>query len=320
MTRLLRALIDFLKAAFTDNVGLKALALAFAVGFFVYQQSQQDEQQRTIPVGVVMRLPPDKSDRELMTPIPANIHVTLRGTTRAIDGLIQTGVAPVEVDLTDGKAPRINFEPEMFTLPKDMEIKIIDPPSIQLEWQDVITRKVPVQASITGKPAEGFIVKGEPDVNPKYFTVRGPLRLVKVMQFVRLAAFDVTGLTKGTYTRQVASDAAPNRTSYIGDRNASVTVTVTRRVTQATFSNRPVEVVGVTGGRTTPRTVDVTVEGPPEVVKALRAEQIVPRVDLTLAADVDLDDQKHGSTTIKVVVELGKADAEIQPPKVTVRW
>lgn len=317
---ILAALGAWLREAFSANVGLKALALAFAIGLFAYQRSQEDIQQRTFPVGVVMRLPPDSAKRELMTQIPASIHVTLRGSSRALDRLTQTSIPPVELDLRDGQRELVTFEAKMFDIPPDVDVTIIDPPSIELEWQDVVMRQVPLQAAITGKPAEGFVVKGEPEVDPKEITVRGPASLVEVMQFVRLAAFDVSGLTEGIYRRPIAIDAPPNRASYIGPRNATVTVTIARRVTEARFPKRPVEVVGVPGGVITPRTVDVTVIGPPEVVRALRPEQIVPRVDLSKVPGLDLDKQKHGSTTAKVSVDIAQADAEIQPPSVNVKW
>jgi YbbR domain-containing protein len=312
--------LRWLREAFTDNVGLKALSLAFALGLFAYLHGQEDQQQRTVPVGVVLRLPPESAKRELMTQIPASIHVTLRGSTRAIDSLIQTGIAPVEIDLRDGRKESIAFEPNMFTLPPGVEISIIDPPSIDLEWQDIVTRKIPIQASITGKTAEGFVVKGEPEVQPKTITVRGPVSLVEVMQFARLAAFDVSGLTEGTYRRRIAIDAPPNRVSYIGPQSGTVTVTIARRVSEAKFARRPVEVVGVPSAVTKPHTVDVTVVGPPEVVRALRAEQVVPSVDLAKAKGVDLAKQKHGSALVPVTVDISKVRAEIQPPAVNVKW
>ncbi len=313
-------LANWLREAFTSNFALKALAFTFALGLFAYQKGQEDLQQRTIPVGVVMRLPPESAKRELMTPIPASIHVTLRGSTRELDRLIQGGAAPVEVDLRDGQKESITFEASMFSLPAEVQLTIVDPPSINLDWQDVVTRGIPVQASITGKPAEGYVVKGEPEVEPKQMTVRGPQNLVETMQFVRLAAFDVSGLTEGVYRRPIAIDAPPNRMSYIGPKTATVSVVIARRVSEARFPKRPVEVLGVQNGTVSPRTVDITVIGPPEVVRALRPEQIVPRVDLSKLPGFDPEKMKHGSTTAKVVVELAQADAEIQPPSVNVKW
>jgi YbbR domain-containing protein len=314
----LGAVSGWVRAAFSENLGLKALSLLFAMGLFVYQKGQEDQQQRTVAVGVVMRLPAESARRELMTPIPANIHVTLKGTTRAIDRLIQTGVAPVEIDLRDGQRDSIVFEPGMFSLPPDVAITIIDPPSIDLEWQDVVTRQIPLQAAITGKPAEKFVVKGEPEVDPKDMTVRGPVGLVEVMQYVRLAPFDVSGLTEGVYRRPIAIDAPPNRVSYIGPRSATVSVTIARRLAEARFPKRTVEVVGVPNAVVTPRQVDVSVTGAPESVRALRVEQVVPRVDLTKVEGLDL--KSHGSASVKVTVDVADAEADVQPPTVTVRW
>src|SRR5450432_1722762 len=315
---LLTSALTFLRESFSENLGLKALALCFALGLFAFLQGQTDEQQRTIPVPIVMRLPPESAERELMTPIPASIHVTLRGPARAIDRLIQTGVVPIEIDLREGHRESISFEPKNFSFPPETSITIIDPPSIDLEWEDVVTRQIPIQAAITGQPADGYVVKGEPDVDPTQLTVRGPVSIIEVMQFARLAAFDVSGLSEGTHRRRIAIDAPPVRARYIGPSAATVTVTVARRVSEAKFENRPIEVVGVPGAGTMPQRVDATVPGAPEAIPALRPEQIIPRADLTKAPNIDL--KKHGSAVIKLSVELGHAESELQPPSVTVKW
>jgi hypothetical protein len=309
-----------MREALTENVGLKALSLTFAIGLFAFLYGQQDEQQRTVPVAVVLRPPPEGSQRELMTQIPASIHVTLRGPARAIDRLIQTGVSPVEIDLRSAAAEAIVFDKSMFSLPPETTISVIDPPSIDLEWEDVVARQIPVQASITGQPSDGYVVKGEPEVDPKQMTVRGPASLVEVMQFARLAPFDVSGLNEGVHRRRISIDAPPTRVRYIGPQTATVAVTIARRVVEAKFPNRPVEVIGLANGAIIPRNVDVTVVGPPEIVRALRAEQITPQADITKVSGLDLKQQKHGSTAVKVVVDLAKAEAEVQPPSVTVRW
>jgi hypothetical protein len=319
VTGLLASTLTWLKDAFTDNVGLKALSLAFAIGLFVYVQGQEDIQDRTLPVGVVMRLPADDAERELMTQVRPSVHVTVRGSSGAIDRLLQTGVPPVELDLRDGHKSTVVFDAGMFSLPPGVKVAIIDPPSIDLEWQDVVTRQIPVQASVTGKPAEGYVVKGEPEVKPQQITARGPVSLVEVQQFARLAPFDVTGLTEGVYRRPIAIDAPPNRIDYIGSRSATVTVTIARRVSEAKFNRLPVEVVGIARATIKPRTVNVTVVGPPEVVRALRAEQVVPRADLA-EMGIDTDAHKHGSMSVKVTVDVAHVEAEIQPPSVTVKW
>ncbi len=320
MTTLLAMMLAFLKEAFTENIGLKVLSLSFAVGLFAFVYGQQDEQLRTVPVAVVLRPPAEGSDRELMTQIPADIHVTLRGPARALDRLIQEGMPPIELDLRQGNKEQITFEDGMFQLPPDTKITIIDPASIDLDWEDIVSRQIPVQASVSGQPANGYVVKQEPDVDPQQITVRGPRSLVEVMQSARLAPFDVSGLSEGVQRRRIALDAPPARVKFIGPTSVSVAVTVARRLAEARFENRPVELVGVAGGLAAPRTVDVSVFGPPEVVRALKADQVVPRADLKSVPGLDLKEQRHGSAVVKLNVELMHAEAEIQPPSVNVRW
>ena len=304
--------------ALTQNLGLKVLSLIFAFGLFAFLHAQEERQQRTVPVSVILRLPPESDERELMTPIPASVYVTLRGSPRAIDGLMQTGIPPVEVDLRAGPRDTLVFDPKAFSLPHGLEITIVDPPSIPLEWQKVTVRRVPVQASVTGKPAEGYVVKGEPTVDPNQVTVRGPEEMVEVMQFVRLASFDVSGLTDGTYRRRIALDMPPARVNIVGSHAATMTVTIARRVSESRFANRPVEVIGLVGAYSVPRNVDVSVIGPPEVVHALRSEQVIARADVSQVAT--LKSEKHGSITAKVTVDLAQAEVETQPPTVTVKW
>jgi hypothetical protein len=316
----LASLLVFLRDSFTENIGLKALAMCFALGLFAFVHGQEEEQQRTVPVALVMRLPQASAERELMTPIPASIHVTLQGSARAIDNLLQAGMPPVEIDLRDGRRESVVFDESMFTLPPDTKITIIDPSSIELNWEDVATRQIPIQAAITGQPADGYVVRGEPDVDPKTITVSGPLSSIEVLQFARLSAFDVSGLSEGVHRRRLGIDAPPVRVKYLGPQAANVAVTVARRVSEVRFENRPIEVVGVPSGVTAPRTVDVIVAGPPEIVRALRPEQIVPVADLTKVEGLDLKELKHGSAQVKVTLPLSHAEAELQPPSVNVKW
>lgn len=316
VSRLFKSFGRFLQGAFTENLGLKAVSLAVALGLAAYSRGQLDRTQRTVAIGVVLRLPPERLHRELMTQMPANVDVTVVGTTRSIDRLVPS---PIELDLRDGTTDSVTFERTMFSLPPEVELKFVDPPSINLEWQDVVQRTIPIQAARTGQPAKGYEIKDVFDVDPKEITVKGPESLVEVLQFARLAAFDVSGLTDGVYRRRLSIDDPPPRVRYLGSKAATVTVVVVRRQTQVKFEHRPIEVVGIPYAHVVPATVDVAVNGPPETVVALRPEQIVPRVDLSTAG-LDLKTETHGSTTLKVQVDLDNAEAECQPPSVTVKW
>jgi YbbR domain-containing protein len=309
--------MHWIRAAFLENLGLKAVSFAVALGLTAYQRGSEDVQQRTVPVDLVLRLPSEEAHRELMTLVPPSIHVTVRGTTRALDQLMQSGVPPVEVDLRRGDIRSIVFEGGMFNLPPGVQVNIIDPSSIDLEWQNVIQRAVPIQASMTGRVAEGYTVQ-QVKVDPNTITVLGPASLVEVMQFVRLAAFDVSGKTEGVYRHRLALDPPGQRIQYLGPASATVAVSIARQLIVRKFT-KPVNVLGPARSKSEPRTVDVTVTGAPEVINGLRDEMIIPRVDLE-GAGIDPKERRHGSLVLPVKVELANVDIEIQPPTVIANW
>lgn len=312
------AALRWLKDAVSANLGLKALSLVLAVGLTAYQRSSQDEHQRTVPVDVVVRLPGAESQRELMTLVPPGIHVTVRGSTRAIGELIQSGVPPVDVDLRSGDVPRIAFDESMLSLPPGMEVNVIDPASIDLHWENVIRREVPIQTSMTGQVAAGYSVE-RVQVDPPSITVQGPASLVEVKQFVRLAAFDVSGKTNGVYRHPLALDPPGQRIEYLGPASATVTVTIAKQLLRRKLNKRKVTVVGVARAKTEPNNVDITVIGPPDVVNELRDEAIIPRVDLS-AVGVNLEEERHGSRVVVVQVDLLGVETLVQPPTVKISW
>jgi len=241
----------------------------------------------------------------------------VRGTTRALDQLIQSGVPPVEVDLRRGDVHAVVFEGGMFSVPPGVQVNIIDPASIDLEWQNVIQRGVPIQAAMTGRVADGFTVQ-QVKVDPNTINVLGPASLVEVMQFVRLAAFDVSGKSEGVYRHRLALDPPGQRIQYLGPASATVAVTIARQLTVRKFT-KTITVLGPARSKTEPRTVDVTVTGPPEVINALRDDMIVPRVDLQ-GTGIDPKEKRHGSLVLPVKVDLADVEIDIQPPTVSANW
>lgn len=310
--------VSSLRTAFSQNLGLKVLSLVLALGLMAYQRSSEGEEQRTVPVDVIFRLPPAGARRQLMTVVPPNsVHVTVRGSNRALDQLTSAGIPAVEVDLRRGDAHQIVFEPGMLAVPPGVQVNIIDPATIDLEWQNVVERSVPIQASTTGRVADGYTVQSV-KVDPTSIAVRGPASLVDVMQFVRVAAFDVSGKTEGIYRHPLALDEPGQGIQYLSSASATVTVTVGRQLLQRRFTRRVVSVVGPPRAKTEPKNVDVSVTGPPEVINSLRDEMIVPRVDVA-GAGYDRK-ERHASIVLPVRLDLRNVEVEVQPPTVSVTW
>jgi hypothetical protein len=302
-----------LRSLVVENLNLKLLSFAFALVLYALVHGSQDAQ-RSLLLSVVALTPSSASNRVLMTPIPAQIRVTVRAPRSTLDDIHADDMSSVQLDLRDGNKTRVTLEPGMIALPPGLKVEQIDPPAIDLAWEDVIVRDVPVEVGVVGTPARGFVVKGAPVAEPRVVRARGPRSEVVVLQRARADAFDVTGLTEGKYNRQLAVDRPPGHVTFDAS-SVSAAVDVGREVVERPFTKVPVAVIGIGHGnaKAQPSEVDVRLACPPEIVRALRPEQIVPRAQVTSSAD-------HGSDVSPVQLVIDQCEVHVTPPSVIVRW
>jgi hypothetical protein len=299
-----------LRSLVLENTNMKLLSLGVALLLYSLVHGSQ-EAQRSLLLSVVALTPPDTANRVLVTPIPAQIRVTVRGPKSALDELRPDDMN-VQVDLQGGSEARVSFKPAMIPVPPGLKVEQIDPPEIDLAWEDLIVRDVPVEVGVVGLPAPGFVVKAAPRAEPHLVRARGPKSEVLVLQRARVDAFDVGGLTDGKHTRQLAVDRPPGRVTF-DIPSVSATVEVGREVVERTFTRLPVAVVGRANAKVQPAEVDVRLACPPEVVRALRPEQVVPRAQLGSTTD-------HGSDAIAVQLAIEQCEVHVTPPSVIARW
>jgi YbbR domain-containing protein len=305
---------EALRSALLDNLGLKILSLAFALGFYAFIHGAENAQ-RTLSVSVVSVMPKEELNRQLMTQVPTEVAVTLSGSRTQLDDLRADDLGTLQLDLRSGRVSHVELDPSMFHVPAGLTVEQIYPPYIELRWDDVITRLIPVQVSRTGEVAPGFEVKGGISVEPATVKARGPQSVVDVMQNARSMPFDVTGLTEGVYQRTLALDRPPKLVTYDVD-SVVATLEVSRELASRTF-DRKVEVVGLARAKTTPAVVTVRITGTAEDVNALAPEAIIPRVEMK---GVTIDVTQPGSAYLDVLVDVGRVKADVSPPKVLVKW
>jgi hypothetical protein len=304
---------DRIKTAVTENLNLKLLSFAFALVIYSLVHGGQDAR-RSVVVDLEAILPPESSDRVLVSSIPQSVRIFARGSNQTIDNLRASSVSVV-IDLSQNAPTHVTFDQKMVRLPEgvNVEIEQFDPAFIDLKWEQRVVRDVPVQVSVVGTPADGFVVKGALVAEPKAVKVRGPQSEVMVLQHVRADAFDVRGLTEGSYPRQLAIER-PSPRLRIDPTSAIVTAEITREVSERVFNKIPVVVVGPAKGKATPAEVDIRLVCPPDIVRSLRPEQIVAQVEVT---SKDLS----GSQALPVMVHIDKCDAYVQGSKeVVARW
>lgn len=301
-----------IKALITDNLSLKLLSFAFALVLFSLVHGGQDAR-GSISVDLEVNLPPESGDKVFVGTIPRDVRIFVRGSAQTIDNL-RGGAVHMIVDLT-GSPERVVFSDTMVRMPEGVRVELeqFEPPSMDLKWEQRVSRDVPVQVSVVGSPADGYVVKGPLTAEPKTVNVRGPESEVMVLQHVRADAFDVRTITaEGEYPRQLAIER-PSPRLRIEPQSVIVTAEITREVAERVFQKLPVAVVGQPKGKAQPAEVDVRLVCTPEVVRSLRPEQIVPLVEVT-------SKEPAGAVSSPVAVRMDDCDAYITPREVFVRW
>jgi hypothetical protein len=299
-----------LRSWFTENLNLKLLSFVSALVLYSLVPRAQDAQ-RSISASVVVQLPRDSASRLLVDQSPPQVRLLLRGPIAALDDLHADDLT-IQVQLSSTLERAVKLDAKMVHLPPSVRIEAFDPGSVELVWEDIITRDVPIQVSVLGAPAPGFMLKGAPVADPAVVRAHGPKSEVLNLQYARAAAFEVNGLTEGSYPRQLLIDAPPPRVTY--DKNSvTVTTEVTREMVERPFIKLPVVVIGQGKAKTLPAEVDVRLVCPPEILRALRPEQVVPRVE-------ENSTEKTGSEALPVIVQVDSCDVHVTPATVVVRW
>jgi YbbR domain-containing protein len=306
---------DWVRSAFFENAGLKVVSLMVALGIYSFIHGAENAQ-RTLEVSVVSIMPPDSANRQLITQLPTGVSVTLRGSRTQLDDLRSENMSSVQLDLRSGRETSVDLEPTMFNVPAGLKVEAINPAHIELRWDDVINRQIPVQIARTGEPSPGFTVRGTTAVEPAQVNARGPRSVIDTLHFARAAPFDITGLSEGTFRRPLALDRPPKFVIFDVDA-VTATVEIARALVTKEFSGLKLQVVGAAGHVTAePAKVTVVITGTAEDTNML-AESLIPIVDLK-SAEADLS--KPGSVRLPITVDVPRAKVEVKPPTAVVKW
>jgi YbbR domain-containing protein len=305
-----------IRGAFVENLPLKILSLLCAVALYIFIHGPETAQ-RAFTVSVLSIMPPDSANRTLITPVPTEVGITLRGPRNQLDELHADDIGALRLDLRSGHDAKVELEPSMFHVPPGLTVEQIIPSSIKVRWDDVISKAVPVQVPRTGEPAPGTAIRGVVTTEPAEVHARGPRSVLDVMQFARASPYDVTGLSEGDHTIKLPLDKPPALVTYDVDQVAA-TVHITKQLVSKTFPKLKVEVIGPPRATTRPATVTVAITGTAEDVGSITPDSVVPRVEPKAAGD---DVSKPGNDNLPVLVDVPKGvTVQVDPPKVVVTW
>jgi len=306
--------ISFLRSLVTDNGWLKLLSIVAAITLFSFVHGAEDAQ-RAMFVDVVAILPPADSGKVLISELPDQVKVTLRGSRSLIYSLRREELEPVQIDLSDTSLRYYYFDPAPFEMPAGVEIVQLAPASIPLTWDEQVDRRLPVSVQLTGHLADGLSLVEPVRPSPINVPLRGPRSEVDRLPSVDTEQVDIGELGPGRHERRVRLERPPAHSAYGESAVVRVVLDVVPELAERRLSGLSVGFEGNARVQVRPSAVDVVLRGPPGLVEAVVADHVVPVVDVSDSAIV-------GSVTLPIILQgvpAGVDVARVEPPEVLVQ-
>lgn len=261
-----------------NNIGLKIASLITAIVLFSLVRGAEDAQ-RSVFVDVVALLPPPGSGKMLVSELPDQVRLTLKGSRSQINAIRPENIAPVQIDLTDTDLRYYYFADDEFDVPAGVTITQVGPTSIALDWATRVERPLPVQPRLVGQPPDGMVL-GEPArAEPAEVVVVGPDSEVAELRAVQTDPVDLSQVQIGRNELGTALVRPPPHTRYQGDPIVTIVLDVVRDLAERTIPGVEVQVAGP--GQATPTRVSVTLRGAPSAVEMVDPARLTATADLS---------------------------------------
>jgi hypothetical protein len=261
-----------------SNPGYKLASLVFAVIAWSYVQSGQPDEAK-VRAALEWKLPPGLGTTE---PLPQTVMVSVQGTRSATRRAERADVR-LSADLSDADVGEHSLDfasLEVTGLPPTVSIVGFSPASVRTTLDQEAVRKAKANALIVGDPAPGYRVVST-TLEPHVVEIRGPRILVADLPDVRTKPIDVSNLSGDLDTQADLELPWGLHLATPGGLRAHIDiepilegrvmpgVTVVVRG-QAVASHWTTDV----------ETVEVTLQGPADTLRALTPEALVAWIDL----------------------------------------
>jgi YbbR domain-containing protein len=177
----------------------------------------------------VLRVPVElqgmPADLELVGPAPETVDVRVRGSSNALARLGPGDIAAV-IDLKSARDGRrvVTLGPAQVLVPAGLETVQVSPSTISMEFEETVTRRVPVDVRTDGEPERGFRVVRVVSI-PDEVDISGPASVVARVSAVTTDAVSMDGRRESMrLSVPVGVDAALVRIR--GPQTVTVAVTI----------------------------------------------------------------------------------------------
>jgi YbbR domain-containing protein len=170
------------------------VALVGAIVLWYTLAGQQDQNISVRGVKAALTLVNMPRNLVLVSTVPDTISLRLRGPlTRSLDAAADL---EVYLDLSEARPGTSSFTIDTagIPLPTDVEVVSIEPATVTLELERLVSNTIPLRPVLEGVPAPGFVV-GEVRLSPMQINLQGPESRVLALDEIETTPVSVEGVT-----------------------------------------------------------------------------------------------------------------------------
>lgn len=300
------------RAALIDNWPYKVAAFVLALLLWFNVSANQDRMEQGVTTALQFEFP---EDGWVPVDVPAEVRTTFRGRLGDILTLPGDVVIRYAFDEIGDSVVTVDLDPSMVQYDRRLNVQPVSvrPSEIELRFQPLEERRVPVTIDVSATAADGFTLVGRPIVEPESVTVRGARNEVQTVSHVETEPVTLEGLGASTTRQLPVLTPSELRTLEVQPEQVLATLRVDSLVERRL--RVPLRAVGAGAGGVTlsPREVEVILRGPSAEVSELTVRD--------MSATVRVDEVPESEARRRVEVTLPEdvsATAEVSPAAISV--
>jgi YbbR domain-containing protein len=291
------------------------LALLLAFSAWLWVQSQETDTAR-VRLNMAYRLP---DELVAVDPLPTNAAVIVQGSRGAIRQA-QRHRPTMVVDLADEGVGTHEARLETYAiegLPSGLELVAFTPDTVPVRLDERARRNVAVRGRWMGEPAPAHEVRGV-RVTPAVVEITGPREVVEQLDRIDTLPIDISGWTEG---RTVPAELdLPRNLATTSPFEGEAEVEIVSLTSSRQLAQVPVVVPDPAWRPASgSETIAVKLSGPTDVLRSLRADQVLARVELPPGAKGSRYTVAYGSERPpRFEILLPRAEVRVESAPATV--
>jgi YbbR domain-containing protein len=267
------------------HVIVASLILSVLVWLSVSMNSQY-----SVAIHVPFKITGLQKNITLASPVPRSILVRARGTGWQLASSFISTASRIDFDASNMERKRMLLTSKELAYSLDLgssaDVLNFSPDSILIVLDTVLTKKVPVISRIDVAPREGFIVEGEPTIDPDSVTISGARKLIGGINFWPTEPREFKNVINSIETKIPLVDS-PGELINLDATQVIVRIEI-EQIAENTYKNIPIRVLNNRDSVQVlllPPTLDVTIRGGINMISDITSDSLSATIDYTKLVD-----------------------------------